>query len=53
MVEKETIKKDFSFLFKHKDVHELQEYFYFVNKFWEDQKHRQRITKKELAGMLG
>ncbi len=30
----------------------LYEYFYFVNKLWKDQEHRQRITGEELRKML-
>ena len=32
-----------------KDIYELYEYFYFFRKLWDDQKHRQTLTKQELA----
>jgi hypothetical protein len=35
-----------------KDVYELYEYFYFFRKLWEDQAHRQKLTREELAEML-
>lgn len=36
-----------------KDVHELYEYFYFFRKLWNDQKHRQKITKEEALHIFG
>jgi len=35
-----------------KDLPGLYEYFYFYRKLWEEQKHRQEITKEELLRML-
>jgi hypothetical protein len=32
-----------------KDIYELHEYFYFFRKLWNDQKHRQTLTKQELT----
>ncbi|MHA1490514.1 MAG: nucleotidyltransferase domain-containing protein [Promethearchaeota archaeon] len=32
--------------------YDLYEYFYFYRKLWDDQKHRQEITKEELLSML-
>jgi predicted nucleotidyltransferase len=32
------------------DEGELYEYFYFFRKLWNDQKHRQEITKEEILG---
>jgi len=34
------------------DKPKLYEYFYFVNKLWRDQEHRQRITREELKAQL-
>ncbi|MEK6950226.1 MAG: nucleotidyltransferase domain-containing protein [Nanoarchaeota archaeon] len=33
-----------------RDQGELYEYFYFFRKLWNDQKHRQEITKEEILG---
>jgi len=33
-------------------VHELYEYFYFFRKLWEEQKHRQKVTKEDLLKSL-
>lgn len=33
------------------DKPKLYEYFYFFRKLWDDQKHRQRLTKKELLAI--
>ncbi len=35
-----------------RDIYELYEYFYFIRRLWQDQAHRQELTKEELAGML-
>jgi len=35
------------------DIHELYEYFYFFRKLWNDQKHRQKITKEEALHIFG
>lgn len=32
---------------------EIGEYFYFYRKLWNDQKHRQKLTKKEKMKILG
>ena len=36
-----------------KDICELYEYFYFFRKLWEDQKHRQKISKEEALYIFG
>lgn len=33
-----------------KDLPELYEYFYFYRKLWDEQKHRQEISKEEILG---
>lgn len=35
-----------------RDKLELYEHFYFVDKLWKDQEHRQRVTREELREML-
>ena len=35
-----------------RDKLELYEYFYFVNKLWKDQEHRQKVTREELKRMF-
>ncbi|MCD6484527.1 MAG: nucleotidyltransferase domain-containing protein [Candidatus Odinarchaeota archaeon] len=35
-----------------RDELELYEYFYFYRKLWNDQKHRQQVTKEELMRIL-
>lgn len=35
-----------------KDLPELYEYFYFYHKLWDEQKHRQEITKEEVLKIL-
>ena len=35
-----------------KDIYELYEYFYWFRKQWDDQKQRQRITRKEAIHMF-
>jgi|Deesub1362A_J573_1020465.scaffolds.fasta_scaffold00005_42 hypothetical protein len=35
-----------------RDKLNLYEYFYFVNKLWKDQEHRQRVTLKDLKEIL-
>jgi predicted nucleotidyltransferase len=35
-----------------KDVYELYEYFYFYRKLWEEQKHRQRLSREEALAMF-
>ncbi len=35
------------------DLPALHEYFYFFRKLWNDQKHRQEVTKEEVLAMLG
>jgi len=35
-----------------RDKYEMYEYFFFFRKLWEDQEHRQRMTKKELLEMI-
>lgn len=35
-----------------KDKPELYEYFYFYRKLWNDQKHRQQLTKEEILSMV-
>jgi hypothetical protein len=34
------------------DKPSLYEYFYFVNKLWRDQEHRQKVTKEEIKEMF-
>jgi len=36
-----------------KDTYELYEYFYSFRKLWDDQKHRQRLSKKEALALFG
>ncbi len=36
-----------------RDIYELYEYFYHFRKLWEDQAMRQKITKSEMAEILG
>ncbi len=35
-----------------RDVYELYEYFYFYRKLWDEQKHRQRLSREEALSML-
>lgn len=34
------------------NIERAKRYIYFFRKLWEDQAHRQKLTKKELAEML-
>ncbi len=36
-----------------RDVYELYEYFYYFRKLWEDQAKRQKVTRAEMAEILG
>ncbi len=35
-----------------RDVYELYEYFYFYRKLWEEQKHRQHLSREEALAMF-
>jgi len=36
-----------------KNIFKLYEYFYYFRKIWEDQKHRQKLSKKEVLQLFG
>ena len=36
-----------------KNIFKLYEYFYYFRKIWEDQKHRQKLSKKEALQLFG
>lgn len=36
-----------------RNIYDLHEYFYFFRKLWNDQKHRQEVSKEEVLAMLG
>lgn len=35
-----------------RDVYALSEHFYFYRKLWDDQRHRNEVTREEILGML-
>ena len=36
-----------------KNIFKLYEYFYYFRKIWDDQKHRQKLSKKEVLQLFG